>query len=496
MKAKFLSFIVLISLSLVLSSQTYMVGYQYMSAHDDDRDRDISTTVFYPSDIGGEDAAISDGVFPAVIFGHGTAMADETLYDYICDALVAEGYIVLFPTTENDSPPLGAPDHEDFGLDLKHLNLVIKFENTNAGSFFYGHVSDKTAIMGHSLGGKGTLIAAANNTEVTTIVTLCAALSNPPFPYSGSGYDAINNSLPFITVPSLIVDAELDCVVPDDEGHYMIYEDIPVDCKTYVNIIGGGHCYMASHDGSVCESAESGLFGCGDDFTISREEQNATVLEIILPYLRYYLYDDETAYSEFLCYLSTTDDVTSERACAELPDAEIDGIDIDGEVENITVAYGTDLTTATNQLAAQITIDDVYGVEHTVSLNWSVAGYNATISGDYTATGSFTLPTCVEQTSPATELIVTATITVENAVSIGQFEAYKSIEIFPNPAKDIINYELNMGGANDIITIYNTCGQELISVTAKKAGSIDISNLESGIYIIKFHKNTIKLIVE
>ena len=188
----------IISTSFVLNAQTYSVGYKSMNAHDANRDRDIPTTIYYPSDVEGENAAISDGVFPAVIFGHGTGMADESLYDYIYEALVSEGYIVLFPKTEGGMPPLSTPKHEPFGLDLKYLNFVIKFENTNPGAFFNGHVSDKTAIIGHSLGGKGTLIAAANNTDVTTIITLCAALSNPPWPFAGNGYDVVNNSLPYL----------------------------------------------------------------------------------------------------------------------------------------------------------------------------------------------------------------------------------------------------------------------------------------------------------
>jgi hypothetical protein len=319
MKTKTLIFILLLLVSLILKSQTYMLGYQNMSAHDDSRDRDISTIVYYPSDVGGETAAISDGVFPAIIFGHGTAMADETLYDYIYEALVSEGYIVMFPTTEDDSPPLGAPNHEAFGLDLQYLNFMIKFENMNSGSFFFGHVSDRTAIIGHSLGGKGTLIAAANNTEVTTIVTLCAALSDPPIPYSSSGYDAINNSLPYVTVPSLVIDTEFDCVVPEDEGQHLTYELLDVDCKTYVNIIGGGHCYMASHDGSSCETAEGWLGGnCSDDFTITREEQNNIVIDLLLPYFNYMLKDDVVSMNEFLNYISTSTDVSSERYCVVL----------------------------------------------------------------------------------------------------------------------------------------------------------------------------------
>ncbi|MDD2636163.1 MAG: T9SS type A sorting domain-containing protein [Bacteroidales bacterium] len=482
-----------LSMCFVLNAQTYLVGYKSMDVHDAGRDRDIETTVYYPSDVGGENAAISEGIFPAVIFGHGTGMADESLYDYIYEALVSEGYIVLFPKTEGGMPPLSVPKHEPFGLDLKYLNLMIKFENTNPDAFFNGHVSDKTAIIGHSLGGKGTLIAAANNTDVTTIITLCAALSDPPWPFAGNGYDVVNNSLPYITVPSLVVDTEFDCVVPDDEGHYVTYELLNVDCKTYVNILGGGHCYMASYEGSgmvSCETAEN----CSDDFTISREEQNNTVIDIIVPYLNYYLKEDATALDDFLDYLGTTSAVTYERDC-EMPSPQISQVDVYNQVQDITVPYQTMEATAVSQLVQTISINDTESAEHLVSLNWSVTSYDGNTPADYTATASFSLPTGVEQSDPPVSLVVTATITVENPVNVVNM-SFEDIEVFPNPATDVLFYNNNGSNADAYISIYNACGKLEICDKINNNGIIDIKNLKSGLYLVKINKQVKKLIVE
>ena len=483
----------IISTSFVLNAQTYSVGYKSMNAHDANRDRDIPTTIYYPSDVGGENAAISDGVFPAVIFGHGNGMADESLYDYIYEALVSEGYIVLFPKTEGGMPPLSTPKHEPFGLDLKYLNFVIKFENTNPGAFFNGHVSDKTAIIGHSLGGKGTLIAAANNTDVTTIITLCAALSNPPWPFAGNGYDVVNNSLPYITVPSLVVDSEFDCVVPDDEGHYVTYDLLNVDCKTYVNILGGGHCYMASYEGSgliSCETAEN----CSGDFTISREEQNNTVLDIIIPYLDYYLKEDAAALDDFVDYISTSPAVIYERDC-EMSNLQISSIDVYSQVQNITVPYQTIEASAISQLAQTITISDTYDAEHVVLLNWSVTSYDGNIPTDYSATGSFELPTGVEQADPPTLLIVNAVITVENPVSVANMH-FEDVEIYPNPANDVLFYN-NNGNESDLnVSIYSSLGKLEICAYMNNNGTIDIKSLEPGLYLVKINNQIRKLIIE
>ncbi|MDD4773328.1 MAG: GDSL-type esterase/lipase family protein, partial [Eubacteriales bacterium] len=54
-------------------------------------------------------------------------------------------------------------------------------------------------------------------------------------------------------------------------------------------------------------------------------------------------------------------------------------------------------------------------VLHTVTLTWTIAGYNGNTAGNYTATGSFGLPAGVEQSAPPMDLWVTATVTVEPA---------------------------------------------------------------------------------
>ncbi len=496
MKRKLHFLTLFIVISLVVNAQ-YQVGSKTITYIDSDRDnREIETIIYYPSSTGGVDAAIASGQFPAITFGHGTAMADPALYQYLWDALPAAGYICLVPTTEGGSPPFSAPYHEPFGLDLRFINSTIIAENLNASSFFFNHVSDRTAIMGHSLGGKATFIAAANNTELTTIVTLCAALGDPPFPYTSNGYDAINNSLPFVTVPSLVIDTEFDCVVPDDEGHQMSYDLLTTQCKTYVKIFGGGHCYMASSDASSCETTEGWIGGnCEGDFTITREEQNATVLEIILPYFEFMLKDVLIAEDEFLAYITTSPEVTYLRDCA-MPDPEIDEIDIYNAVQNITVPYGTPQNTAVSQLVQNITISDTDAGTHIVALNWTVAGYNANAPAAYTATGTFTLPAGVLQTSPPTSLSVSAQITVDEFVSNPQINVETEISIYPNPAKDMLYYQVLNADGNETLEIYSIYGTLVRQSKITEKGNLDISDLSSGIYLIKFKQKFIKLSIE
>lgn len=84
-------------------------------------------------------------------------------------------------------------------------------------------------------------------------------------------------------------------------------------------------------------------------------------------------------------------------------------------VADVEVAFGTTLQNAINVLATSTTIEDSEGIEHTVMLTWTIADYDGTTAGDYTATGTFELPEGVEA-NPDVEQSVTATVTVLDEV--------------------------------------------------------------------------------
>ena len=81
-------------------------------------------------------------------------------------------------------------------------------------------------------------------------------------------------------------------------------------------------------------------------------------------------------------------------------------------VANVEVAYGTSEAAAIAGLAATTTIEDSDSQTHTVNLSWTIANYDGNSAGNYTATGTFNLPTGVAQSTPPTELKVTAIVTV------------------------------------------------------------------------------------
>ena len=63
-----------------------------------------------------------------------------------------------------------------------------------------------------------------------------------------------------------------------------------------------------------------------------------------------------------------------------------------------------------------------------------------------------------------------------------------NVSLYPNPASN----RLNISAANTIqnAEIYNVLGKKVMSVNINKAnGYIDVSNLSSGIYLIKYNVN-------
>ena len=92
----------------------------------------------------------------------------------------------------------------------------------------------------------------------------------------------------------------------------------------------------------------------------------------------------------------------------ESDDPMLDSI---GSVDDIEVDFGTTLANAIAALPTTIDIEDTDGTTHTVNLTWTIDGYDGDIAGDYTATGTFTLPAGVEA-NPDLDENVTATVTV------------------------------------------------------------------------------------
>ena len=286
---KLLSIFISIFLFTILANAQYQVGTQSLSVQDPTRgNRNIGYEVCYPAITGGANATIATGQFPVIVFGHGFGISVSE-YDVWCNAYAAKGYIIAFPTTEGSVFPF--PNHGEFSADLSFLIDHLLGANTP----FPGNILGTSAVMGHSMGGGASWAAAANNPNITTMVTLAAAETNAPVSSIGAA--------PSITIPTLTLAGTSDCVVMNGGAPIDMYNALPTGpYHVYLDIIGGSHCqFGAASAFSLCTTGEfcSGF--------ISLTDQHNQMLTVTCNWMDYYLKDDCQAFLNLQTYIDTNE---------------------------------------------------------------------------------------------------------------------------------------------------------------------------------------------
>jgi hypothetical protein len=212
--------------------------------------------------------------------------------------LVPDGYIIAFPKTEGNF----SPSHQEFGRDLSFLVNKLQMENTsNPSSPFYNHITGKSAVMGHSMGGGAAFLASENNTSITTMISFAAA-NTTPSSISAAG---------FVSVPSLVFSGENDCVAPPSVHQEIMYDSLAAACKAFISIKGGAHCEFAEFNFN-CSFGQS---TCSPQPLISGAEQKDVVSDILNLWLAYYLKEDCSAISYFMDSTIGSERITAEVSC-------------------------------------------------------------------------------------------------------------------------------------------------------------------------------------
>jgi dienelactone hydrolase len=264
----------ILSFSFVAVRAQFSVGHISESYTDPARaNRSITCEIYYPADTNGDNVPVAAAQFPFVVFGHGFVM-DYTAYGNITEALVSEGFVLIYVETEGGFTPV----HNDFGLDLAFMADHFYNESANAASPFYNRLEDRCAIMGHSMGGGATWLAAASSNSVDCIAGLAPAETNP------SAIDAASS----VSVPAIVLSGSSDAVTVPADNHTPIFESTASACKYFVNIVEGSHCGYAN-SGSLCDFGE--LFFAG----LSREEQQQITHELLLAWFDVYLRDSSSS---------------------------------------------------------------------------------------------------------------------------------------------------------------------------------------------------------
>ena len=283
------------------ASAQYAIGHLSTTFTDPNRNnRSIPVEIYYPAETAGEGVPLAEGTFPVIQFGHGFVMV-WSAYQSFWETYVPEGFIVCFPKTEGTFSPV----HLEFGKDLAYLCDAFEAERTNPASLFYNRLNSRYGVMGHSMGGGCSILAAPlNPTRINCVATFAAANTNP------SAIQAAAN----LQVPSLFFAGSYDCITPPAQHALAIYEGIDQDyCKTYINLEGASHCQFASPNAN-CSLGET-LSGCGNP-PITGTEQRARVNNLLLPWLTYHLKNlSQTTFEEFYNQILTPSGFTVLNAC-------------------------------------------------------------------------------------------------------------------------------------------------------------------------------------
>lgn len=402
--------------------------------------RQIQCEIYYPAAAAGTDVAVSSGTFPVIVFGHGFVMSWDA-YQNIWEHYVPQGYILAFPRTEGG---VGV-NHGEFAKDLLVVSNRMELEANDASSLFFNHWNGKKAVIGHSMGGGASFLAAGDPTsDFDAVVGMAPAETNP------SAVTAAAN----ITIPALVFSGTGDAVTPPADHHIPIYNAVPAAvCKQFIAITGGAHCYFANTN-LACDFGES---TSGGSISINRSEQHAILFDLLDPWLSFRLKGVCPDWTVFTNLLSTDSRISAQNDCTyQLP-----------ATPDITL-NGTQLSTSASG-----------------QLQWYYEG-NA-LPGETGAT---------LETSSYGDGIYTLTVTDNNGCSatsdpmaVGAGAALSELPnaisgIYPNPATMLVTIEMYNTVPQQVV-LTTILGQEIDRKLVTGAVEWNIDQLDSGVYYFR-----------
>ncbi len=429
-------------------SQPYQIGHRTITFNDPSRTggfgsgggagRQIQCEVYYPSTTAGNDVAISSGQFPFMVFGHGFVMTWDSYQNFI-DHYVPLGYVMVFPRTEGGFSPV----HQEFALDLLITGTKMEALNMDNSSFFYQAWNGRKAVMGHSMGGGSSFLAAAQNTANFDILVGFAPAETTP--------SAINVSSD-ISIPTLVFSGSEDAVTDPTTNHKPMYDSVSNVCKHYISITGGAHCYFANSS-TTCDFGES---ASGGNITITRPVQHDITFDALDPYLKFYLMKDCPSWPLFTTQRDTDTRIQSLFSCLyTLPSNPV--ITQNGSVLSIP---STSLT-----ISWFLNGNELSGETFTTIDTQSYGGglYEVRVTDNFGCDGS-----------------------ANQGVTVGLEENTTFyFLVYPNPTNGIATIQTNTSDLR-IIELSDIGGRIISEFKVQLKAELSLENLESGTYFIRF----------
>ncbi|WP_374214435.1 alpha/beta hydrolase family protein [Streptomyces sp. Je 1-79] len=201
-------------------------------------------TVYYPT-------STSDGTFGAVVISPGFT-AYESSIAWLGPRLASQGFVVF---TIDTLTTLDQPDS-------RGRQLLAALDYLTQRSSVRGRVdASRLGVMGHSMGGGGTLEAAKSRPSLKAAIPL-------------TGWNT-DKTWPEISTPTLVVGADGDTVAPVGSHSEPFYESLPASLdKAYLELNGATH--------------------------FTPNSSNTTIAKYSISWLKRFI-DDDTRYDQFLC---------------------------------------------------------------------------------------------------------------------------------------------------------------------------------------------------
>ena len=246
----------------------------YASYQDSERNREVKADVFYPATGLGANAPLRDGPYPVVIVAHAMGVP-VYFYSYLVRKFCNEGFVVVLPKTEMSL----SADFRAFAKDIAFLPDALLADSQNSESPIYGGIEDSFGLIGHSMGGSCSILAAAWSKRFKALVALAPPEWEPSPAAAAAQLD----------IPTLIITGGSDGVTTLQEHVLPIYQSVGSDCKKLMVIHGGTHCGFSSHFW-LCEMGETILASVKEP--IPRKEQHDVVKKYAMYWMRAHLLSD------------------------------------------------------------------------------------------------------------------------------------------------------------------------------------------------------------
>ena len=289
--------------------------------------------------------------------------------------------------------------------------------------------------------------------SVKTIVGFAPAETVP------SAIDSAVNVL----VPALIFSGSQDGVTPPVNHHLPIYNALGSDCKTFVSIIGGAHCYFANTNFN-CDFGEA---SSSTGIAITREEQQEITYKLLTPWLDFYLNENCDAFLTFEDSLDNVSGITYQRTCNYTP------LNV---VANLThINLGSDG-------AIDVTIT---GGLNPIDFSWS--NFSLTLDQTNLNEGFYGLVVSDSFCTITNEYLILGPAAISSYENI-------VVQIFPNPSDGKISIQFeSLHNEPTLVEIFDLHGRVIYSTLySSVAGlnqlTIDLSESANSIYILKMNQ--------